>query len=206
MPEDRLLDHNYDGIEEFDNPLPQWWLILFYVTIIFGVVYAGWMHFTDMGKDQYAQYEQELADYQALMSSGAIDSTLVFFDDENFTYDDSPTVLLAGQQVFQKNCVACHTADGGGLVGPNLTDEYWILGGGMENVVNTLRKGGREGKGMIPWEGVLDKQEILAVSSYVLSLQGTNPENPKEPEGEIWVPDEEGETDDQSAAEDVTVN
>jgi cytochrome c oxidase cbb3-type subunit 3 len=191
MAEDRLLDHNYDGIEEFDNPLPQWWLILFYITIIFGVVYAVYMHFTDMGMDQYEKYEQELVEYRELMSSGAIDSSLVFFEGETFEADDSPTVMMKGKEVFDKNCVACHLADGGGLVGPNLTDEYWILGGGMNNIVNTIRNGGREGKGMIPWQGVLSKEEILAVSNYVLSLGGTTPASPKEPEGEIWT----GETD-----------
>lgn len=190
MPEDRLLDHNYDGIEEFDNPLPQWWLILFYITIIFGVVYAVYMHFTDMGMDQYDKYNQELAEYRELMSSGAIDSSLVFFEGEIFEADNSPATLMKGKTVFEKNCVACHLADGGGLVGPNLTDEYWILGGGMDNVVNTLRMGGREGKGMIPWQGVLSKEEILAVANYVLSLQGTTPAKPKEPEGEIWTGEE----------------
>ncbi|GAB5465708.1 MAG: hypothetical protein Kapaf2KO_11440 [Candidatus Kapaibacteriales bacterium] len=208
--EDRLLDHNYDGIEEYDNPLPQWWLMLFYITIAFGVVYAGYMHFTDYGKDQYEKYDQELAEYRELMSSGAIDSSLVFFENESFEFDDSPATLMKGKQVFDKNCVACHLADGGGLVGPNLTDEYWILGGGMENVVATLRKGGREGKGMIPWEGVLSKEEILTVASYVLSLEGKTPANPKEPEGEIWTGEEDEESvdteEDQTGTTEISMN
>lgn len=208
--EDRLLDHNYDGIEEYDNPLPQWWLMLFYITIAFGVVYAGYMHFTDYGKDQYEKYEQELAEYREIMSSGAIDSSLVFFENENFEFDDSPATLIKGKQVFDKNCVACHLADGGGLVGPNLTDEYWILGGGMENVVETLRKGGRKQKGMVPWEGILSKEEILAVASYVLSLEGTTPANPKEPEGEIWTGEEDEESvdteEDQTETTEISMN
>jgi len=206
MSEDRLLDHNYDGIEEFDNPLPQWWLMLFYITIVGGLIYAGWMHFTDMGMDQYEMYQEELADYKELMSSGTIDSSMVFFDDEKFVADNSPTVLLKGKEVFDKSCVACHLADGGGLVGPNLTDEYWILGGGMDNVVQTLRKGGREGKGMIPWEGVLSKAEILAVASYVLSLEGTVPAKPKEPEGEIWKPEAEEAEEPDVEEQDVSIN
>ena len=85
------------------------------------------------------------------------------------------------------NCVVCHLADGGGSIGPNFTDENWILGGGIKNVFNTVSEGGREGKGMIPWKSVLSPSEIQQVSSYILSFQGTTPANPKAPEGDVWV-------------------
>ena len=95
--------------------------------------------------------------------------------------------LNAGKAIFETNCAVCHMADGGGGIGPNLTDEYWILGGGIKNVFNTVSEGGRAGKGMVPWKQSLKPSEIAQVSSYVLGFQGTTPANPKAPEGDIWV-------------------
>jgi cytochrome c oxidase cbb3-type subunit 3 len=93
--------------------------------------------------------------------------------------------LAAGKKVFDTYCVACHMADGGGGIGPNLTDDKWILGGGMENVLNTLNNGGRPGKGMISWKTTLNNTEMQQVASYVITLNGTTPANPKEAEGDI---------------------
>jgi len=93
--------------------------------------------------------------------------------------------LESGKAIFQTNCIACHMADGGGGIGPNLTDNYWILGAGIKNVYQTISEGGRSGKGMIPWKTTLSPEEMQQVASYVLSLQGTTPANPKDPEGEL---------------------
>ena len=82
--------------------------------------------------------------------------------------------------------MACHRADAGGQIGPNLTDEYWLLGGGIKNVFHTITEGGRDGKGMVAWKGTLKPSEIQLVASYVLSLKGSNPKEPKEPQGDIW--------------------
>jgi len=98
-----------------------------------------------------------------------------------------PADITAGLNIFQANCVACHKADGGGGIGPNLTDNYWILGGGIKNVFNTISEGGRSGKGMVPWKNDFKPSEIAQVASYVLSLQGTTPAEPKEPEGDLWT-------------------
>ena len=95
--------------------------------------------------------------------------------------------LSAGEKIYTANCVACHMADGGGGIGPNLTDENWILGGGIKNVFSTVSEGGRDGKGMIAWKQTLKPAEIAQVASYVLTMQGTTPANPKAPEGDIWV-------------------
>jgi len=95
--------------------------------------------------------------------------------------------LSAGKIIFELNCVACHMADGGGGIGPNLTDENWILGGGIKNVFKVISEGGRDGKGMIAWRQSLKASEIAQVSSYLLQFQGTTPANPKAPEGDIWV-------------------
>src|SRR5690606_20384320 len=98
-----------------------------------------------------------------------------------------PADLAAGEAVFVASCVACHKADGGGGIGPNLTDDHWILGGGIKNVYHTISEGGRAGKGMIAWKTDLKPSEMAQVASYVLSLHGTTPAEPKEPEGDIWM-------------------
>ena len=98
-----------------------------------------------------------------------------------------PGELKIGNAIFTTNCVACHRADAGGQIGPNLTDKNWILGGGIKNVFHTIANGGRDGKGMISWKATLKPKEIQHVASYVLSLQGSNPKDPKAPDGEVWV-------------------
>ena len=97
--------------------------------------------------------------------------------------------LARGKEIFVNACAACHKASGAGQIGPNLTDEYWVLGGGIKNVFKTISEGGREGKGMVPWKATLKPTEIQKVASYVLSLQGTKPAGGKapEPEAKIWV-------------------
>ncbi len=188
-----ILDHNYDGIRELDNKLPPWWVYMFYATIIFAVVYLARFHvFGDYNQDQ--EYEQEVAEAKIAIeeykktAKDLVDATTV----EVLT---DPSDLTAGKTIFETNCVACHMADGGGGIGPNLTDNYWILGGGIKDIFNVVSEGGRDGKGMISWKQVLKPVEIAQVSSYILTLQGIVPANPKAAEGEIWrdenVPKEE---------------
>lgn len=191
-----ILDHNYDGIRELDNVLPPWWVYLFYVTIIFSVVYLIRFHIVG-DYTQSEEYEQEVAAAQmAIEEYKRTAKDLVDVNTVEFLSDASD--LSAGEKIFVANCVVCHMADGGGGIGPNLTDEYWILGGGIKNVFNTISEGGRDGKGMVAWKQSLKPAEMAQVASYVLTLVGTTPAEPKAPEGEIWVdPDapqpEEGE-------------
>ncbi len=195
-----ILDHNYDGIKELDNSLPPWWLYGFYATIIFAAIYLVRFHIFD-GDSQLDELEIELAEAKTAVEAykktakDLVDvNTVVLLTDA----DD----LSTGKSIFETNCVACHMADGGGGIGPNLTDEYWILGGGIKNVFNTVSEGGRSGKGMIPWKAQLKPSQIAKVSSYVLTLQGTTPANPKAPEGDIWV-DESAETDTDTATKEA---
>lgn len=182
-----ILDHNYDGIRELDNSLPPWWLYGFYATIIFGAVYLVRFHIFD-GENQYEELEAEYA--QAQIEIEEYKKTAKDLVDINtVTVLTDAADLKAGQAIFEENCVACHMADGGGGIGPNLTDEYWILGGGIKNVFQTVSEGGRNGKGMIAWKQSLKPSEMAQVSSYVLQFQGTTPAKPKDPEGEIWVPE-----------------
>lgn len=180
-----VLDHNYDGIRELDNVLPPWWVYLFYATIVFSVVYLVRFHVIgDYTQEQ--EYEQQVAEAKiAIEEYKRTAKDLVDASTVELLTDDAD--LSAGEKIFQTNCVACHMADGGGGIGPNLTDEHWILGGGIKNVFTTISEGGRDGKGMVAWKQSLKPAEIAQVASYVITLGGTTPANPKEPEGEIWV-------------------
>ncbi len=183
--EEILLHHDYDGIKELDNNLPPWWVYLFYACIIFAVVYL--VRFEIMGADnQEMELKKEMA--QAQIDIAEYKKTAPDLMDENtVTLLTDAADLAAGKAIFTANCVACHRADAGGQIGPNLTDEYWILGGGIKNVFHTLVNGGRDGKGMISWKGTLKPKQMQEVASYVLSLKGSNPKDPKAPDGEIWV-------------------
>ena len=180
-----LLDHDYDGIKELDNNLPPWWVYLFYGCIIFAVIYM--VRFEIMGADnQEMELKKEIA--QAQIDIAEYKKTAPdLMDEKTVTLLTDAEGLAAGKAIFTANCVACHRADGGGQIGPNLTDDQWILGGGIKNVFHTLVNGGRDGKGMISWKGTLKPKEMQQVASYVLSLKGSNPKDPKAPEGEIWV-------------------
>ena len=184
-----LLEHDYDGIKELDNNLPPWWVYLFYASVIFGVVYM--VRYEVLGADnQEMELQKEIA--QAKIDVAEYMKTAPdMMDEKTVTLLTDPADLAIGKEIFTTNCAACHRADAGGQIGPNLTDEQWILGGGIKNIFHTLVNGGRDGKGMISWKGTLKPKEMQKVSSYILSLKGSNPVDPKAPEGEIWV--EEGE-------------
>ncbi|WP_338357592.1 cbb3-type cytochrome c oxidase N-terminal domain-containing protein [Yeosuana marina] len=187
-----ILDHNYDGIKELDNSLPPWWIYSFYASIVFAAVYLVNVHILgnnsqfDEYAEEYKQAEISIAEYK----KNAKD----LVDINTVTQLTDAADLSAGKAIFMQNCVACHMADGGGGIGPNLTDKHWILGGGIKNVFHTITEGGRDGKGMIAWKQNFKPSEIAQVASYVLSLQGTTPANPKEPQGDIIWPDETEET------------
>ena len=177
-----VLDHNYDGIRELDNKLPPWWLYGFYLTIIFAAVYLVRFHIFD-DYTQKEEYEQEVAEAKAAIEEYKKNNKDLI-DLESVQFVTNEDDLSAGKQIYTTNCVACHKADGGGGIGPNLTDKHWILGGGIKNVFKTISKGGRSGKGMVAWENQLSAEEMQQVASYVLTLQGTEPAQPKEPQGE----------------------
>lgn len=183
-----ILDHNYDGIKELDNNLPPWWVYSFYISIVFAVIYMVRYHVLNTD-DQFVEYEIEYAEANAAIEEyKKTAKNLVDVNTVELLTDASD--LNSGQKIFETNCVACHKADGGGGIGPNLTDQHWILGGGIKNVFRTISEGGRDGKGMVSWKSELKPLEMAQVASYVLQFQGTTPAEPKAAEGEIWV--EEG--------------
>lgn len=183
--EDIVLDHNYDGIRELDNSLPPWWVYMFYATILFAVVYLIRYEIMD-GATPEMEYQQAVAEARIEINKYKATSPDVF-DIANLELLTDEKDLKRGKAVFNLNCASCHLGDGGGSIGPNLTDQHWILGGGIKNVFNTVYNGGRDGKGMIAWNKTLKPEDIAKVSSYVISLGGTTPAKAKEPQGEIWV-------------------
>lgn len=181
---DILMNHSYDGIRELDNDLPPWWVYSFYISIVFAIGYLGYYHVFD-GDDQIDLFNQEMAqakidveEYKKT-ATGLIDASTV----ELMT---GAADIASGKEIYTTNCVVCHLPDGGGSIGPNLTDNHWILGGGIKNVFTTVSEGGRDGKGMIPWKSTLSAKEIAQVASYILSFQGTTPAKGKAAEGDLW--------------------
>lgn len=187
QPEERdlILDHNYDGIKELDNKLPPWWLYSFYATIIFAFGYMAYYHVLG-GDTQEMEFQNEMA-AAAIALEEYKKNTPDLINAENVTLLTDASDIEHGRSLYQVSCMACHAVDGGGGIGPNLTDDHWILGGGIKNIYQVISEGGRAGKGMIAWKSALSPAEIQQISSYIVTLQGTIPVAPKEPEGDIWT-------------------
>jgi cytochrome c oxidase cbb3-type subunit III len=180
-----LLDHDFDGIKELDNVLPPWWVYLFYGCILFSAIYLIRYHILGAPnqemelKNEMAQAKIEVAEYMKTAPD--------LMDEKTVTQLTDKAALSTGKTIFTTNCVACHRADAGGAIGPNLTDDHWILGGGIKNIFHTINNGGRDGKGMISWKATLKPKEMQKVASYIMSLKGSNPKDPKAPDGDIWI-------------------
>lgn len=189
-----LLHHEYDGIRELDNKIPPWFHFLFYGTIVWGIIYMLVFHVFSDGQIQTKEYNAEMQ--QASLERQILIKTGALLNEETVAELKDAAALSEGKEIFTKNCVTCHGVDGGGIVGPNLTDDFWIQGGGIKNIFKTI-KYGVPAKGMISWQTQLDPKKMQAVASYIISLHGTKPANPKAPEGEKW---EEPKSDSTTAA------
>lgn len=176
--------HDYDGILEYDNPMPRWWLAIFALTVVWSVYYViaievGWIN----------TYEKDLAaesvHIDALQEAWAASQIPV---DEEYLRSklEDPVFLAAGQAAFVGYCAACHQDSGAGLIGPNMTDDYWIHGGELMDLYNVANEGVLD-KGMPAWGPLLSHEELVGTVVYIRSLRGTNPPNAKEAEGELWV-------------------
>jgi cytochrome c oxidase cbb3-type subunit 3 len=179
-----LMNHEADGIKELDNLLPRWWVWLFYGSIAFSVVYMFYYHVFHLGDLQDSHYVKELRKGEEIKAKA-----LTAFESSLGTLQPShdPTTLSKGQETFNTLCAPCHRTDGGGLVGPNLTDDYWIHGSNFVDNLKIIVNGVPE-KGMVTWKGILKPSDILAVASHVYALRGTNPQNPKPPENQQQQP------------------
>jgi len=180
-----MLNHNYDGIQELDNRLPPWWLYLFYGGIIFGVIYM--VRYEIMGADdQETEFRKEMAQAKIDVAKYMLTAPDQMNESKVTRLIESAD-LAKGKTIYEASCAACHRADGGGQIGPNLTDNNWIFGGSIKNLFHTISNGGRDGKGMVAWNATLKPTEIQQVASYILTLQDTNPKDAKAPEGDVWV-------------------
>lgn len=177
--------HEVDGIGELDNLLPRWWVWLFALTTIFAFIYLMYYHVLKMGKLQDDQYVEEMAVARAIQAylaggpTGQVAAAAAPAAEAPLT--DEP-VLAKGRELFKVNCAVCHGQSGEGLIGPNLTDDYWIHGPTFADNLRTIREG-VPAKGMITWKNLMKQDDMRAVASYIYTLRGTQPANAKAPEG-----------------------
>ncbi len=198
-----MLDHEYDGIKELDNVLPPWWVYLFYGTIIFGCIYLFRFHVIKE-YNQIEEFESQMEIARAEVEKYKLTAPDIMSVDKVTLLTDEASIAK-GKELFATNCAACHKPDGGGSIGPNLTDEYWILGGGVKNIFNTIMEGGREGKGMVPWKATIKPSDIQKIASYIVTLQGSNPADAKPAEGDKWVDENASKAENATTAIDSTL-
>ena len=175
----RVLEHSYDGIQEYDNPMPRWWLLTFAGTIIFSIVYLFNIGPVGRGKGPIADYE---ADMKTFAAAHPPTGDAPVSAEALLALSMDASALELGKQTYAANCVSCHGADGGGIIGPNLADEFWLHGSTLPDIYKTISIGVLD-KGMPPWSKILKPEQVRAVTVYVASLKGTTPANPKAAQG-----------------------
>ena len=180
-----MFEHSYDGIRELDNRIPPWFSWLFYITIFFAMYYLLDYHVLRTGILQEEEYAQEVKEAEQLRAE--LIRTGAFINEETVTLLNDQTSITSGRNIFSVNCTACHREDAGGLIGPNLTDEFWIHGGGIKDIFKTI-KYGVPAKGMVSWQSQLNPKQIQEVTSFIIYLKGSNPANPKPPQGNKYAP------------------
>lgn len=185
---EKLTGHSYDGIEEFDNPLPAWWLITFFATIIFSGIY--WLHYeSGTAPTQLAELESDLAAIKSQSQSVQASQPAPVDSEESLgALIDDTSAQATGKEVFMSKCATCHGNEMQGMIGPNLVDNYWLHGGSLVNIMGVIRKGVLE-KGMPAWESMLKENELKAIVAFIGANQGSKPPNPKAPQGEKFVRD-----------------
>lgn len=180
VDEDPLTDHEYDGIREYDNPMPQWWKATLWACVVFSAGYWFHYHMAGTGESVADAYAADVATAQSARAARA--ATEVVSEELLAGLLGTPDAVSAGAAVFEKNCVTCHSEKGQGLIGPNLTDDHWIHGEGkLMDIYKTVNEGVVE-KGMIAWGNTLPPAELRQVVAYVGSIRGTNVPG-KAPEG-----------------------
>jgi cytochrome c oxidase cbb3-type subunit III len=202
---DELLDHDYDGIKEYDNPLPRWWLWLFYGTVVFAALYLPY-YLLGFGATSAEMYQQELAEARqaypqaaamapaapaapaqagAAQPGAAPTAAPAAASLADASMVGNPQAIAEGKTIFLANCMPCHGDKGQGLIGPNLTDKFWLHGNKFPDIVNTITHGVPD-KGMISWQATLNPSKINQVAAFVMSIRGSNPPNPKPPQGQEY--------------------
>lgn len=177
---DQIRKHDYDGIQEYDNQLPRWWLITFWLTVLFGFGYWLYDQTFQIGPSSEAALETSL---QAIQSKTSAIGEEEVTDEEILLLSQNPQTMIEAKEIFSKNCVACHGAQAQGIIGPNLTDAYWLHGNRPFQIFHVIENGVPE-KGMVPWKGILTHEQMKKMVAFVLFVQGSNPPNPKPPQGD----------------------
>jgi cytochrome c oxidase cbb3-type subunit 3 len=178
--DNRLLDHDYDGIKEYDNPMPRWWLYIFYASIVYAVLYVLNVPGIGSGAGRLAAYQREMKVMDSVLAShdplrGITEAALLAVARDGAKHE-------LGKATFSAMCSSCHRADAGGNIGPNLTDAWWLHGGTPLAILSSVNQGVLE-KGMPAWGKMLKPDQLIAVVGYVTTLQGSNPKDPKPPQG-----------------------
>ena len=182
------LDHSYDGIKELDNHLPPWWKWLFYGTVAWSVVYLVMYHVTDSAPLQTQEYNDEITLAESVKQKYLATQPTAAIDENTLVYSNDAAILKSGKDIFTVNCVSCHRADGGGnAIGPNLTDPYWLHGGSIKQIFATIKNGANQNR-MPAWGKMMKPSDVRDVAFYVMSLQGSNPKDAKEPQGQEEKP------------------
>jgi cytochrome c oxidase cbb3-type subunit III len=188
---DILLDHDYDGIKELDNSLPPWWKYGFYITLVLGVIYLVRFHVLKSGPTPEDEYKTEMSMAAAQLEEYRKKSN-DNVDEKTVTMADAAGIE-EGKKIFGQSCMACHGANGEGGVGPNLTDDYWLHGGTINDVFKTIKFGVPE-KGMQAWEKMFSPSQLKNLSSFIKKLKGTNPANAKAPQGDLFTETEKADS------------
>ena len=194
---DILLDHDYDGIKELDNALPPWWKYGFYITIVVGIIYLFNFHVWGTGPTPEQEYALEVAEGKRLDEQYKA-RTKDVIDENNLTLADADGIV-AGKALFTQSCTPCHAADGGGGIGPNLTDHYWIHGGKLADIYKTIKIGYPE-KGMQSWQSMYSPMQMRNLASFVQSIKDAKTANPKAPQGDVMQSDASVAATDSAAA------
>ncbi len=181
-----VLEHVYDGIREYDNPLPGWWRAMFWGGIVFAAGYWVWFHVAGWGANPADGYRQDLALYNDKKEIREAADARDVSEDMLAASAKNPTTLAQGAQIFAQRCVSCHAEGGKGLIGPNLTDGYQLHGTTRMDILKTVR-GGVPGTAMLAWSEQMSAPDVIAAASFVISLRNTNVQG-KEPQGQPVEP------------------
>lgn len=183
-PEEPRRGHAFDGIEEYDNPMPGWWKAIFWLTVAFSIPYFFYYEI-GVGEGVDAAYQRDLGEFYEAQAAKLGDLAPDEVTIVALSHD--PKMRLAGQALFRSHCAVCHGADGGGGTGPNLTDEHYL---NIKQPVDLFRliKEGQVGKGMPAWGDRFSQAQLVVLSAYAAGLRGTSPARPKEPQGEVIPP------------------
>lgn len=196
---DVLLDHDYDGIKELDNALPSWWKYGFYITIAVAVFYIISFHITGSGKNPYQEYAAEM-DKAKVEKEAYEANNKDKVDEKNIPMADAAG-LAKGKEIFESKCWPCHGKLGEGGAGPNLTDDYWIHKGSLNDIFASIKTGYPD-KGMQSWAKEFTPKQMSFLASYIKTLRGTNPPGGKAAQGDLFT--EAGTTNQPAAGTDTT--